>query len=62
MESTNPEKDGWKHGHCPDCLTEIERREMRDENNLSRYELEEIARDEAADSRMRDDKAFRDEP
>jgi len=60
MLSKDPDKDQWRDGLCPECLDELERDRIREE--LSASELEEIAREVAADSAMRDDKANRDEP
>jgi hypothetical protein len=59
---TNPEADGWQDGFCPDCLAEIARDEMREERALTRDELWELGKEEAADSAMRDSKATRDQP
>ena len=58
MLATDLENAGWKDGLCPECQDEIEREDMRAEHNLSRYEE---AKEIAGDSRMRDEKAFRDE-
>lgn len=62
MLATDLENAGWQNGLCPECQDELERDRIREEQSLSRYDLEEIARDKAEDSRTRDDKAFRDEP
>ena len=63
MQSTNPEKDGWRDGYCLDCVTEMDRAEFRDDPaNWTREEREQHAREIEGDSRMREDKANRDEP
>jgi hypothetical protein len=62
MTTKHPEPEGWEDGYCPDCLAEIARDEMREERPLTRDELWELGKEEAADSAMRDAKATRDEP
>ena len=59
MQSTNPEKDGWRDGYCLDCVTESDAADMRAERELTREELWEMGKEEAADAEMRRDKEDR---
>ena len=59
MQSTNPEKDGWRDGYCLDCVTESDAADMRAERELTREELWEMGKEEAADAEIRRDKEDR---
>jgi hypothetical protein len=35
---SEPYEAGWRNGYCPECLDEIARDELREEQNRTRYE------------------------
>ena len=59
MQSTNPERDGWRDGYCLDCVTESDAADMRAEREPTREKLWELGKEEAADAEMRRDKEDR---